>query len=172
MALARRSVLCLSYVALGSGFAGCIGINSPESETSTSPPTESQLQGDCVQYVYHSNGQDEDGALPEDLYIRRINLSRIPVSISITDLSENPPEEIVSCTVSSESSTQTGAKFVFGLSPDTRYRVEVSLESRDATATTEITGDLHSNEALEVTVDDGELRVRKVHYDSAEPSSE
>lgn len=165
MALTRRSVLRLSCVTLGSGLAGCIVANSPASETTTAAPTESSLQGDCVQYAYHSHETDADGTLPEDLYIREINLSRVPVSISITDLSGDSPEEIVSCTVTAGSQTKSKAEFAFELSSETRYGFQVSLEDREATATTEITGDLASNEALEVTVEDGELRIQHVHYD-------
>jgi hypothetical protein len=167
MGFTRRSALRLSGVALGSGLTGCIGstTSEPESSTESPPQTADELQGDCTEYVYQSTGQEADGPLPEDLYIRNINLSRVPVSISITDLSEESPEELVSCTLTSGSQTVSKAKLEFGLSSETRYRVQVSLEGRDATATTEIMGDLASNEALEVTVENGELRIQKFHID-------
>lgn len=144
------------------GFAGCVsgfGVgSSPES-----PENDTQS---CDKYIYCATESDSNGALPWHLYIRNISLSTYSVSISILDLSDGTPEEVVSFTATSEAERE----LVFDLSPDTQCRIHCTLhrpENPEEAVTTvsgwnRVTG---TNEALRVAVDNGEFGIRRVHYD-------
>ena len=116
--------------------------------------------------MYQSAATDTNGQLPWHLAIDSISLKTASVSISIKNASGNTADEAVSCTAADDSHS----KLVFDLSPDTAYRVDVRLDrlGGSETASTTVTGwgrVTGPNECLEVTVEDGELRVHRIHYD-------
>ncbi|WP_254535049.1 hypothetical protein [Halomarina litorea] len=88
------------------------------------------------------------------------------MAISISDVSGSPPSEVITCTATSAGHSE----LVFDLAAETEYRVEVTLERSGGTETASttvsgwnrVTG---SNEALEVTVENGEFQIPHFHYD-------
>lgn len=159
----RRQVLRLSTGVGVVGLAGCTSAFGPDS------PSESHENGDspCNQYVYRSSTSDVNGELPWHLFIRNIGLSTYSVSISIADLSGDSPEDVVSCTATSDAHRQ----LVFDLSPDTPYRVRGILNRPEnpAEATKTVSGwnrVTGPNEALRVSVETNGFEIRRVHYDT------
>lgn len=160
--LSRRQVLRLSS---GVGVVGLAGCTSP---LGTDAPSESdENEGpSCDEYVYRSTESEANGELPWHLFIRNIGLSTYSVSISIADLSGDSPEEVISCTTTSDAHKQ----LVFDLSPDIPYRVHATLNRPEnpEEATTEVSGwnrVTGTNEALRVSVENDGFEIRRVHYD-------
>lgn len=160
--VSRRRLLGLSTVG-AFALAGCAGVIGTDADSGS----HESGGRPCDEYVYRSTDSETDGGLPWHLFIRNIGLSTYSVSISIADLSGETPERVVSCTATSEAHKQ----LVFELSPDTPYRVRVTLNRPDnpaeATATVSgwnrVTG---TNEALRVSVERGEFVIQRVHYDA------
>lgn len=164
----RRDVLRWLAVASTTGASGCIGSLTSRADEKSNPGSKEDPDGkpSCDEYVYQPDGSGEDGELPWHLYIRNISLSTYSVSISITDLSGETPDEVVSCTATSE----THRELVFDLSSDTQYRVQVTLNRPDnpEEASTTVSGwnrVTGTNEALRVEVENGKFGIRRVHYD-------
>lgn len=160
--VSRRQVLRLSSVG-AVGLAGCTSVF----ETDSDPGSHENGAQPCDEYVYRSSESEPNGELPWHLSIRNISLSTYSISISISDHAGESPEEIVSCTATSDAHKQ----LVFELSPDTEYRVHVTLNRPDnpEEATTTISGwnrVTGPNEALRVSVENGEFEIRRVHYDT------
>lgn len=106
------------------------------------------------------------GTMPWDLAIRNVSLSSIPVTVEVHDLSGETPEEVVSCTATSERHEE----LVFeDLPPDRRYRVQAVLHRPDRpeeASTTLRWTTLSPDSALRVTVDGAEgFRIERYHYD-------
>ena len=160
--VSRRQILRLSTVG-AVGLAGCADVIGTGSE----PGSHKNREQPCDEYVYRSTESEIDGELPWHLFIRNIALSTYSVSISISDLSGGSPEEVVSCTATSDAHEQ----LVFELSPDTKYRVNVRLNrpNNPEEAKTTVSGwnrVTGTNEALRVSVENGEFVIRRVHYDT------
>lgn len=167
--LSRRQLLRLSSGVGVVGLAGCTSALGADS------PSESDENGDpsCVEYVYRATESEAGGELPWHLFIRNIGLSMYSVSISITDLSGDSPEVVVSCTATSDTQKQ----LVFDLSPDTPYRVHATLNRPEnpAEATTKVSGwdrVTGSNEALRVSVENDGFEIRRVHYDPGKTATD
>lgn len=166
--VSRRQMLRLGTVG-AIGLAGCTGVIGGASEPE-SPETGARP---CDEHVYRSPDSANEGELPWHLYIRNISLSSYPVSISISDRTGESTEAVVSCTATAEAHRQ----LVFELSPHTRYRVHVALNRPDSTeeARTTVSGwnrVTGTNEALRVSVDNGEFVIQRVHYDRATSTTE
>lgn len=166
--ISRRQVLRLSSAGVV-GLTGCANVYGTGSE-SGSPENNTQS---CDEYVYSATESEPNGELPWHLFIRNITLSTYSVSISISELSGKSPEEVVSCTATSEAHEQ----LVFELSPDTTYRVHVTLNRPDnpEEATTTVSGWSRvtgTNEALHVSVEDGEFVIRRIHYDTEKTTTD
>ena len=164
----RRSLIGWLGVGVLAGMTGCDNSSAGSSDpAATATPTNDRAdQPSCDAYAHQSTATDTDGQLPWHLAIDNISLKTASVSISITDASGNTADEAVSCTAADDNHS----KLVFDLSPDTAYRVDVRLDrlSGSETASTTVTGwgrVTGPNECLEVTVEDGELRVHRIHYD-------
>lgn len=166
----RRTIL--KNVGASAGVVGLSGCMSAFG-TGSEPGSHENGAQSCDEYVYRSTKSDSDGELPWHLFIRNIALSAYSVSISISDLSGDSPEEVVSCTATSDAHKQ----LVFELSPDTKYRVHVMLNRPDnpEEATTTVSGWKRvtgTNEALRVSVENGEFEIRRVHYDPGRPTQD
>ena len=166
----RRDVMRWVAVTSTTGAAGCIGSLTNRSDENPDTQSNENPAGatPCKEYVYKSGNSKEDGELPWDLHIRNIALSSYSVSISIMNLSGETPEEVVSCTATSEAHKE----FLFDLSPDVQYRVQVSLNrpGNPEEASTTVSGWNRIsglNEALRVSVENDEFMIRRVHYDPA-----
>lgn len=167
--LSRRQVLQLSSGVGVVGLAGCT------SAFGTDSPAGSHENGDssCSEYVSRSTESDANGELPWHLFIRNIGLSTYSVSISIADLSGDSPEDVVSCTATSDAHKQ----LVFDLSPDTPYRVHATLNRPEnpEEATTTVSGwnrVTGPNEALRVSVENDGFEIRHVHYDTGKTTTD
>lgn len=170
----RRRAIRLAGSASVIGLAGCLGTLGEGGPAESTPDDESDDEPDdgsersCDDYAYDGDSSDEEGEYPEDLFIRNVGFSAYSVEISISDVSGGTPEEVVSCLATSEAHSE----LVFDLDASTEYRVDAALlrdgrDSREETSI-EVSGwDQVSgpNEALEVTVENGEFRIRHVHYD-------
>lgn len=168
----RRRAIRLAGSASALGLAGCLGTlgerGRDPAETTPDDKPDNDGEQSCDDYVYDGASSDSDGEYPEDLYIRNVGFSAYSVEISISDLSGDAPEEVVFCLATSEAHSE----LVFDLEPSTEYRVDAALirDERDAReeASIEVSGwerVARPNGALEVTVENGEFRIRHVHYD-------
>lgn len=157
----RRRLLGLGGASVA-GLAGCasvLGDRPADATGSTGTPGGTQP---CDQYAYRSDADVTDGELPWDVQIRNVGLAVYPVTVAVEDLSGGTPRTVASCTAASEEH----AELAFDLSPETVYRVSATLHRpTPESASTTFTGTLDANEAIEVTVEDGELLVRRIHYD-------
>ena len=163
-ALSRRQVLRAGSGTVILALAGCVG----ELTSGTSPDAPQPGDDSCDEYAYEGQDSGADGELPWHLHVRNVALSSHPLGIAIEDLDSETPTEVVACTAAPAEQTA----FVFDLSPDTRYRVTVTLSRADGPeqASTTVSGwnrVTGANEALEVTVEDGKLDIYRVHYDPA-----
>ena len=164
----RRQALRLCSGMSVVGLAGCLGTLGGGS-SDTSPTDSNEGHGadvSCDKYVYESQNTAEDGELPWHVEIRNIDLSSSTVAPTISDLSGETPEVVASC----EAVSEEHSELTFDLSPDTKYRIDVTLKRDDRTeeATTTVSGwnrVTGPNEALRVSVDNGEFKIRRVHYD-------
>lgn len=170
----RRTVLDWLGVAVGVSMTGCVDsmVASPDSEPNPSTNSTGTVTQSCDEYVYQSEA-DGAGELPWHLFIRNVGLDSHPVTISIREVSESTLTEVISCTAASSSHRE----LLFDLSADTEYRVTVTLNrsSGTETASTTVSGwnrVTGSNEALEVTVENGEFRIQRIHYDSGMPTKQ
>ena len=164
----RRTLLGWLGLAVTTGTTGCVDsfVDSSDVDSSMTTTDGRSETSSCDEYAYQSTATEDDGQLPWHLAIRNISLETTSVSISISDLSGSTPEEVVSCTATSE----RHSKLVFDLSPDTKYQIDVTLNrsSGSETASTTVTGwnrVTGTNESLEVTVEDGDFRIQRIHYD-------
>ena len=171
----RRTLLGWFGLAVTSITAGCADPLGGSSDGDSSVTTTDSRSGKspCDEYAFNSTAADDDEQLPWHLGIRNIILETSPVSISISDISGSTPEEVISCTATSGSHSE----LVFDLSPNTEYRVDVTLKrsSGSETASTSVTGwnrVTGTNESLEVTVEGGKFRIHRIHYDSGIPTEQ
>lgn len=167
--LSRRKVLRVSS---GIGVVGLAGCTSTFGSDSPSGSGENE-DSSCDDHVYRSTESESNGEYPYHLFIKNIALSTYSVSISIADHSGDSPEEVVSCTATSEAHKE----FVFDLSPDTPYRVDATLNRSDKPeeATIEVSGwnrVTGTNEALRVSVENDGFEIRRVHYDTGSTTTD
>lgn len=118
-----------------------------------------QESDSCDEYVYEGDEASADGEYPWDLHIRNISLPDHPVRITVTNVAGESPQRVAYCEATSENHSELD----FDLSDATSYRVEVTMNDQEAS--TSVAGPLDENEALEVTVENGEFQIRHVHYD-------
>lgn len=174
----RRGYL-VTVGASGTALTGCTAFGqsnpTPSAEESSDPDTTTDGTDakSCDEYVYRSTTSEGGGQYPWHLHIRNNTLSTYPVAISITDLSGETAEDVVSCTATS----QAHRELEFALSLDTRYRVHVTLDRPDnpeeaamtVSGWNRVTG---ANEALRVAVENGEFVIRRVHTDPGRTPAE
>ena len=157
--ISRRTVLRAGVTSGAAGLAGCTDATELLNRESGSDANQNSDNTSCTEFRYESGDTTPEGEYPWDLHIRNISLSDFPVRITVADLSGEDPQSIAYC----EATSDEHSELVFDLTDGTSYRVEVTMKDREASAT--ITGPLDDNEALEVTVENGELLLRHVHYD-------
>lgn len=167
--LSRRQVIRAGSGAGVVALAGCVsGLTS-----GSAPRTPATEAPSCTEYAYTEPDSTAEGDLPWHLHVRNVALSSHPLGISIEELGSGTPREVVACTAATDEQTA----FVFDLSPDTRYRVTATLSRPDGPerASATVSGwnrVTATNAALEVTVEDGELDVYRIHYDRGAPADE
>lgn len=163
--VSRRAVL---RAGVGTGavlLAGCPDATGSLNRESGSDANRSGDDKSCAEYRYESGDTTPAGEYPWDLHIRNIRLSDFPVRITVTDVSDEDSKAIVYC----EATSDADSELAFELTDGTSYRVEVTMKDREASTT--FTGPLDNNEALEVTVGNGEFLLRHVHSDPGETAT-
>lgn len=160
--LSRRRILTAGVGASAIALAGCTDTMSRlQNRQAGSDGNQDRGDQSCDAYVYEPGDTTPEGEYPWDLHIRNISLEDFPVWITVTDVSGEDPQRVAYC----EATSDAHSELVFELTDGTEYRVEVTMKDREASTT--FTGRLDDNEALEVTVEDGEFLLRHVHYDPA-----